>query len=110
MRHSRFVAAFALLCALLAPAPALAQGGANPSIKKIGPARVSVGDPDFTLRVAGEGFDAGSVVQLDGEPLETRFISKKRLYARVPTSATAAAGTSSITVRTGAGATSDAKT
>jgi sugar lactone lactonase YvrE len=71
---------------------------------------VSVGDPDFTVRVAGDNFDRGSVVLLDGAPLQTTFISKQRLHATVPQSATAAVGTHAIAVRTGGGVTTAAKT
>ena len=49
---------------------------ATPSIRSIGPSVISVGDPDFSLRVQGENFDKTAVVLLDGVPLETQFVSK----------------------------------
>lgn len=79
---------------------------ATPTLDKIGPDLVSVGDPDFTLRVSGETFDKTSVVLLDGAPLQTTFISKKRLHAVVPQQTTNAAGTHTVAVRNGAGETS----
>src|SRR6185369_7039313 len=40
---------------------------ATPSIRSIGPSVISVGDPDFSLRVQGENFDKTAVVLLDGD-------------------------------------------
>jgi sugar lactone lactonase YvrE len=104
-------AARALVIALLlALAPPPAAFAADPELTRIGPDVVSVGDPDFTLRVRGMNFERTSVVLLDGEPLETLFVSKKVLYAMIPIGVMAQAGTHSITVRNGDGTTSGAET
>jgi sugar lactone lactonase YvrE len=110
MIRRTFVLAIALAAALAAAPAEIVRAGAAPALDRIGPSTVSVGDPDFTIRLTGENFDRGSVVVLDATPLETTFISKQRLHARIPMSATAATGTHAITVRTGDGATTGAKT
>ena len=92
------------LAVVVAPA-SVVRAGTAVAIDRIGPSTVSVGDPDFTIRVSGENFDRGSVVLLDGTPLQTAFLSKQRLHALVPQSATSSAGARTITVRTGAGVT-----
>lgn len=104
---NRITYALALIVALIVTLPVAtrAQQGGAPALEKIGPATVVVDDPDFTLRVRGENFDTQSVVLLDGQPLETLFVSKKRLRARVPGEVMEAAGSHTISVRTGAGAT-----
>lgn len=110
MTRIKFALALLIAFAVGVPAVASAQSGGAPALDKIGPATVAVDDPDFTIRVRGENFDARSVVLLDGQPLETFFISKKRLHARVPGNTTASAGTHTVAVRTGAGATTGTKT
>lgn len=104
MIRTRFASALLAALVLGLSSVTTAQSGA-PSIAKIGPSTIAVGDPDFTLRVTGENFDATSVVLLDGTPVQTFFISKKRLHARMPASLSDAPGSHTIAVRTGAGAT-----
>jgi sugar lactone lactonase YvrE len=87
----------------------LSARAADPTLNKIGPATVAVGDPDFTLRVSGEDFDRASVVLLDGVAVPTTFVAKNRLYARIPVSASAAAGSHAVAVRGASGTTTAAK-
>jgi sugar lactone lactonase YvrE len=101
-------ALIAMLLLALGPG-SLAHAGQAPAITRIGPDVVSVGDPDFTLRVQGENFDATSTVLLDGNALETTFVSKRILYALVPVDVMDAAGTRAVAVRTGAGVTTEAE-
>jgi len=99
-----FLALVLVACAFVGTAQA-----ADPTINKIGPDTIAVGDPDFTLRVNGENFDSGSTVLLDGAAIQTTFITKQRLYARVPVTASAAVGSHTIAVRTAGGVTSPSK-
>lgn len=104
MIRSKHILALIALLAVLIPAVPVARA-ADPTIKKIGPDTVSVGDPDFTLRVIGTGFDEDSVILLDGAVLETQFVTKKRVQARIPMNVTAATGTHTVAVRGGDGVT-----
>lgn len=108
MIRSKHVVAFLAALAFLIPAVPVARA-ADPVIKKIGPDTVSVGDPDFTLRVLGEAFDDTSVILLDGVALVTQNVSKKRVQAVIPMTVTAATGTHTVAVRTGAGVTTASK-
>lgn len=104
----RFTNALVLFLGLLLATPltSLGQSGnKDPKLDEIGPATVSVGDPDFTLRALGENFDRQSAILLDGVALQTQFVNKKRLQARIPQSLTAATGTHTIAVQTGDGTT-----
>jgi subtilase family serine protease len=57
------------------------------------------GSAGFTLTIAGTGFFPTSVVQWNGSPLATTYISSTSISAAVPTGNIAAASTASITVR-----------
>ena len=105
MIRSKHVFALFALLAILIPAVPVARA-ADPTLTKVGPNTVSVGDPDFTLRVIGTAFDDDSVILLDGAPLlPTQFVSKKRLQALIPMTVTAATGTHTVAVRRGDGVT-----
>lgn len=67
-------------------------------ITGISPNQVSEGGSDFPLTVNGALFTANSVVQWNGVPLPTAFVSSMQLTAQVPSSDIASAGTASITV------------
>ncbi len=109
MNRSKHVLALVALLAALVPFTPVARA-ADPTLKKIGPDTVSVGDPDFTLRVTGTAFDENSVILLDGAPLQpTQFVSKKVLHATIPMSATSVAGTHTVAVRRGDGVTTATK-
>ena len=53
-----------------------------PSISSISP-NPAIGISGFTLTVSGSGFIAGSVVQLDGRPVPTTFVSTTQLKAQI---------------------------
>jgi hypothetical protein len=74
--------------------------GANPlpAVSSLSPASVAPGSAAFTLTVDGSGFVSGSIVNWNGAPLATTYVSASRLTASVPASNIAAAGTASITV------------
>lgn len=100
MRSTTF-ARLLVVALALALAPVTVVRAADPTLAKIGPDVVSVGDPDFSLRLTGSDFSAASVVLLDGQPLRTTFVSKRRVLGYVPAEVMSAAGTHQITVRTG---------
>ncbi len=103
---TRFNVVVLVLLALAMQLPiATVVRAADPTLKNIGPATISVGDPDFSLRVAGENFDDGSVVLLDGVAVQTSFLSKTRLYGKIPAAVSNATGTHTIAVRNSAGMT-----
>ncbi len=62
------------------------------------PTKVDPGGPGFTLTVNGAEFIQGSVVNWNGSPLATNFVSGTQLMAIVPASNIAGAGTASVTV------------
>jgi len=62
------------------------------------PDATAPGGPDFTLTVNGTGFVSGSVVNWNGSPLATTFISGSQLKAAVPAADVAIATTASVTV------------
>ena len=66
----------------------------------------------FELVVKGNNLHSTSLVYLNGRPLETTFVSRGELHARVPTERIPEAGTYSVTVTTPwpGGGTSNAKT
>lgn len=102
MIRSKHVLALVALLAILIPGVPVARA-ADPTLTKIGPDTVSVGDPDFTLRLKGTAFDEDSVVLLDGVVQPTQFVTKKRLQIHIPMTVTAATGTHTVAVRRGDG-------
>lgn len=65
------------------------------------PTSVAPGGAAFTLTVNGTGFVASSVVNFNGSPQPTTFVSQGQLKAQIASSEIATAGTSSITVSSG---------
>ncbi len=68
----------------------------------------SAGRPGYALTVHGSGFLSSSVVQWNGTPRATRFISNTRLETTLTSADVASARTASITVNTPGGGTSPA--
>jgi hypothetical protein len=62
------------------------------------PASTLPGGPAFTLVVSGAGFNSGSVVNWNGSPRATTFISSSKLTAPIEASDIAIAGTPWVTV------------
>ncbi|MGH9838638.1 MAG: beta strand repeat-containing protein [Blastocatellia bacterium] len=69
-----------------------------PSLTGLVPAQAAVGSPAFTLTVNGSGFVPSSVVNWNGVARPTSFSSATQLFAQIPASDAANAGTASITV------------
>ena len=90
------------------------------SITSMTPNSAAAGGGAFTLTVNGSGFSPsigslqgpvpGSVVQWNGTPLPTLFVSNTQLTAQVPAGDLASAGTALVIVTNGAAASSNALT
>lgn len=92
----------------------MASGGAviaagPPNITSVSPLPVTAGGAGFTLAVGGTGFTSGAVVNWNGSPLPTTFVSSAQLNASVASNLIVVAGPASLTV-TAAGATSNSFT
>lgn len=61
------------------------------------PSAIAPGGAAFTLTVRGTGFLAGAVVDWNGQPLATSFVSQGELTAQVPAGHVASAQTATIT-------------
>ena len=84
----RILTALALSLAVLAvittfAASAMAQNPVPLTNQPLVPDATAPGGPGFTLTVNGAGFVATSVVNWDGNPRTTTFVSKSRLTAAV---------------------------
>jgi hypothetical protein len=88
----RSVAASSLLAAItgVLPSPVVEaiQGDAveptpAPVLTTLTPDTAQVGDPDFTLQVAGTGFRAGDVILWNGVEAPTTFVSETALTTDV---------------------------
>jgi uncharacterized protein YdgA (DUF945 family) len=69
-----------------------------PAITSLSPNVAAVGGPDFTLTVNGTGFVSTSVVNWNGAPKTTTFVSATQLRAAILAADIAAVGTPSVTV------------
>jgi hypothetical protein len=97
MKLTRFVCA----CFVLTGALALAQSSPNPIPfvnQPLVPMTAAPGGPGFTLTVNGTGFVSGAVVDWNGKPLATTFVSNSKVTEIVPAANIANAGTASVTV------------
>jgi hypothetical protein len=88
-------AAFILCAANLVAAPVNPVPFVN---QPLVPTSVAPGSPELALTVNGTGFVSTSVVNWNGTPLTTAFVSSHQLVADVPASVLAAASTASVTV------------
>jgi uncharacterized protein (TIGR03437 family) len=69
------------------------------TLASISPSSVPAGSPGFTLNATGTGFVTGSVMQWNGGPVATSFVSSTQLTAQIPADlAAAAAGTATVQV------------
>ncbi len=77
----------------------LAQSNPVPFVNQpLVPDAVAPGASSFTLTVNGTGFVSGAIVNWNGAPLNTTFVSSSQLTATVPASDIAVATTASVTV------------
>jgi hypothetical protein len=70
----------------------------SPVIASLAPSSAVVGGPAFTLTVNGTNFDPAAVVQFNGSPRTTTFVSSTQLQAAIPAGDIATQGASSVTV------------
>ncbi|MCU1299756.1 MAG: conserved repeat domain [Candidatus Sulfotelmatobacter sp.] len=84
---------------ILVSAALLAQSNPVPLVyQSLRPVSAPPGHATFTLGVRGTGFVSGAVVQWNGQPLVTRFVSSSALAAIVPAALVSTPGTGSVTV------------
>src|SRR5262249_56668117 len=69
-----------------------------PSIQFISPSSTVAGNGAFNLRVLGANFTPLSVIQVNGQPVLTSFVSSTELQAIIPADMLTTAGTLQITV------------
>ena len=89
---------------------AIVHAADAPVLNKIGPTTITTGAPTFTVRAEGRAFVEGAVILFDGQPLATRFVSKRVVVADVDASVVAAPGTHSVAVQNPDGQTSASET
>ena len=68
------------------------------AVTALAPQQATVGDPAFTLTVAGAGFEPASVVSFGARPEPTTFVSATKLTAAVPASDLGSAARVTVTV------------
>jgi hypothetical protein len=77
----------------------LAQSNPVPFVNQpLVPAAVAPGAPGFSLTIHGAGFVSGSIVNWNGTPLATTFVSAGKLSAVVPAAKVSTPGTANVTV------------
>ena len=69
-----------------------------PAITWVNPAVMAKGGSGCTLAVMGSGFSQQGVVQWNGQPRSTTWVSDARLQAMIPSSDLASAGLALVTV------------
>ncbi|NLE44894.1 MAG: DUF11 domain-containing protein [Chloroflexi bacterium] len=72
-----------------------------PVLTSIEPETVTVGSADVSLTVGGDWFTAGgngSIVRVDGQPLDTTFVSRNQLTVTIPAANLDAAGLITVSV------------
>lgn len=69
-----------------------------PVVTSLNPGALLAGSPAFTLTLNGSGFVSASVVQWNGSPRPTTFVSSTQLRADIPALDVAASGTANVTV------------
>ncbi|MGC2638503.1 MAG: choice-of-anchor D domain-containing protein [Acidobacteriaceae bacterium] len=90
----------------------VAQPNPSPALTSIAPASVTAGSPAQLLTLTGTGFVAASVVNWNGNPLATSYVSGNEITASIPDSDLATVGSAQVTVVNPApgGGTSSAQT
>ena len=95
MKRPRLAAFFLIFVATVS----LAQSNPQPLVyPSLVPVSTAPGGPAFSLTVGGSGFVAGAVVQWNGSPRATTFISGSSLQASISAADIASAGTALVSV------------
>ncbi|MEA2746268.1 MAG: hypothetical protein QOI41_411 [Myxococcales bacterium] len=82
------------------PQPINPDEAMTPEVTSVSPDKATVGSIGPSIVVAGNNFVPRSIVQLDGAPLATSFVSGTELRATIPTSKLVAVGVLRISVGT----------
>ena len=82
------------------PTPANPDDALAPEVTSVSPDKATVGSIGPSIVVAGNNFVPRSIVQLDGAPLATSFVSGTELRATIPTSKLTAVAVLHISVGT----------
>ncbi len=105
MKNAKTIALLTLLalgvaCSYSKPATTPPAAGNMPNIGSLIPNSAAAGTSLGTngLMVTGTSFNGNAVVNWNGTPLTTTFVSATQLTATVPNSDTAASGTAKVTV------------
>lgn len=69
-----------------------------PTISLLNPSSAIAGSVGFTMNVTGTNFNSAAIVQFNGNPLATTFVSSTQLMATVTAGEISTVGTASITV------------
>jgi hypothetical protein len=80
------------------PMAATPQPGVVPAIAELSPDNASAGGPEFSLTVNGSSFGSKAVVEWNGAPQTTTFVTANQLMATIPATAIATSGTIPVTV------------
>ncbi|MFN0109340.1 MAG: IPT/TIG domain-containing protein [Blastocatellia bacterium] len=80
------------------PAATFTINNPLPTISNLNPNNAVVGGPAFTLTVTGTGFNSSSVVQWNGNPRATQFVSATQLTASILASDLSVALPANVTV------------
>jgi len=86
------------LAADTAPPRPPTQPGVVPTITELSPDNANAGGPAFTLTVNGSSFATNAVVNWNGAPQTTTYVTGKQLMAAIHATTTAAPGTVPVTV------------
>ena len=89
-----------LLAIVLLPACEQQINFPKPSLKSMSPTTKKAGDTAFTLTVMGKSFSPGSLVEWNGTPLQTNFLSVSQMTTQIPAALIATPGTATVTVFT----------
>jgi len=73
---------------------------APPLLSSLTPETAALGAANFTLQILGSGFTATDVVQWDGAPVATTFVSATELSAPIDMTTVTAAGAIPVSVQT----------
>ena len=84
--------------------------GAAPALNALVPNEAGTGSSDFVLTINGTGFIPASVVEWNGDPRETTYVSGTQISALISASDLASGGIDQVTVANPSGGTSSALT
>src|SRR5262245_24176875 len=81
----------------------------GPTLDSISPTSANAGSSNTTITLTGSGFDAGSVVRINGTDIPTTFVNGSDLQAEIPASVLSTTGLLGVTVTNSGPSTSDFK-